>query len=298
LLILHIDTGVEMRGGQWQALYLLRGLAAAGIGVRLLAPANSPLLQAALAQQLDARPLGLRTLSKATPGVDLIHAHDARAHNFALLTGKPLVVSRRVAFPPGHGLASRRKYRRPARFIAVSDYVRQMLLDAGVAAERIEVVYDGVPIPPPIKPEQRTRVLALDSNDPGKGKSILEQAAALCDIPISFSSNLSRDLPEAALFVYITSLEGLGSAALLAMAYGVPVIASNVGGLPEIVVDGETGLLTSNQPTEVARTIQRLLSDRALAERLAARARIRVEKEFSIDRMVHETQRVYERILA
>jgi glycosyltransferase involved in cell wall biosynthesis len=146
--------------------------------------------------------------------------------------------------------------------------------------------------------EPRTRVLAIDSNDPGKGKSIIEQAAALCGIPISFSTNLTRDLPEAALFVYISSLEGLGSAALLAMAYGVPVIASNVGGLPEIVHDGETGLLTSNQPADIARAIERLLADRPLAERLSARARIRVEKEFSVDRMIRETLRVYERILA
>lgn len=298
MLILHIDAGAEMRGGQWQALYLLRGLAAERIGVRLLAPAESPLLQAALAQQLDARPLGLRALMTATSGADLIHAHDARAHNFALLTGKPLVVSRRVAFPPGHGLASRRKYRRAARFIAVSEYVRRTLLDAGISADRIDVVHDGVPIPPAFKMEPRTRVLAIDSNDPGKGKSIIEQAAALCGIPISFSTNLTRDLPEAALFVYISSLEGLGSAALLAMAYGVPVIASNVGGLPEIVHDGETGLLTSNQPADIARAIERLLADRPLAERLSARARIRVEKEFSVDRMIRETLRVYERILA
>jgi len=301
LLILHIDTGAGMRGGQWQALYLLRGLAAAGIGVRLLAPGNSPLLQAALAQHLDARPLGPRALLKAASGVDLVHAHDAHAHTLALFTGKPVVVSRRVAYPVGRGLASKWKYARAAHFIAVSECVRRMLLDAGIDAGRIALVYDGVAIPPAFEVARlaaRTRVLALDSSDPGKGKSILEQVAALSNVPISFSDNLSRDLPDTALFVYITNLEGLGSAALLAMAYGVPVIASDVGGLPEIVKDGETGLLTSNQPAQIARAIERLLSDRQLAVRLAARARARVEKEFSIDRMVRGTLRVYERILA
>src|SRR5262249_39326417 len=99
-------------------------------------------------------------------------------------------------------------------------------------------------------------------------------------------------------FVYITDLEGLGSAALLAMAAGVPVVASGVGGLPEIVEDGVNGLLTSNAPAAVANAIQRLLADRALASRLAACARIRVEQKFSIDRMVHDTVQVYERILA
>ena len=298
MLILHIDTGAEMRGGQWQALYLLRGLDAAGIGVRLLAPAGSPLLLAALAQNLDARPLSFRTLITASSGADLVHAHDAHAHTFALFTSKPVVVSRRVAFPVGHSFASRWKYRRAAHFIAVSECVRGILLDAGIPGDRITVVYDGVSIPPAFKAEARTRVLALDSSDPGKGKAILEEAAALCHVPISFSTSLPRDLPEAAMFVYITSAEGLGSAALLAMAYGVPVIASDVEGLREVVRDGETGLLTSNEPAEVARAIERLLQDRALADRLAARARMRVEKEFSLDRMVNGTLRVYEKILA
>jgi glycosyltransferase involved in cell wall biosynthesis len=137
----------------------------------------------------------------------------------------------------------------------------------------------------------------VDSDDPGKGKKIIERAAALANTPVHFSNHLLRDLPGAAAFVYITESEGLGSAALLAMAAGVPVLASRVGGLPEIVQDEVTGLLTSNEPEQVARSMQRLLGDRALAARLAASARTRVEREFSIDRMVSGTVRVYERIV-
>lgn len=169
-------------------------------------------------------------------------------------------------------------------------------------ASRITVVHDGVPIPPPAGPRHRERlvrdrIVALDSEDPGKGKNIIEKAAALADIPIAFSKNLGRDLPGAALFVYISDSEGLGSAALLAMAHGVPVIASAVGGLAEIVEDGCTGLLTSNDPETVAREIRRLLDDRPLALRLAARARTRVEQEFSIEGMVRATLGVYERMV-
>jgi glycosyl transferase family 4/glycosyl transferase family 1 len=296
---LHIDTGREMRGGQWQAFYLLRGLAAQGHSVRLLAPRNSPLLRAAAAQRLDARPLGMAALVSASYGVDLVHAHDARAHNLGLLIGKPLVVSRRVAFPVKPGFPSRWKYGRASHFIAVSEFVKRKLMDADVEAARITVVHDGVPIPPP-PPDagaRRERILALDSDDPGKCKRVIELAAALADIPIAFSNNLGRDLPEAALFVYITISEGLGSAALLAMAHGVPVIASAVDGLLEVVEDGCTGLLTSNEPEAVARQIRRLMDDRPLALRLAVRARTRVEQEFSIDRMVRETLRVYERMV-
>ncbi|HEX4593848.1 MAG TPA: glycosyltransferase family 4 protein [Bryobacteraceae bacterium] len=297
MFILHIDSGAEMRGGQWQALYLIRGLIAAGHRGRLLTPAGSELMKAAASQQVDVKALSFGRLLRAAAGVDLIHAHDARAHTMALLARKPLVVSRRVAFPIKRGLASRWKYRRAAHFIAVSQWVKQTLIDAGVDPGKITVVYDGVPVDGWPKTADRSRVLAVDLEDPGKGKKIIEQAAALADIPVHFSDNLIRDLPEAAVFVYITDLEGLGSAVLLAMAAGAPVLASLVGGLPEIVEDGVTGLLTSNEPQAIARQIQRLLTDRPLALRLAAHARSRVEKDFSVDRMVQATLRVYERIL-
>ncbi len=297
MVTLHIDTGREMRGGQWQALHLIRGLVERGDGVRLLAPRGSPLLDAALALQLDAKPLGRAALFGAASGVDLIHAHDARAHTLALLAGKPAIVSRRVAFPVRRSIASRWKYRRATHFIAVSQFVEQILMDAGVEAARISVVYDGVPIPPSQASDERSGVVAIDSDDPGKGRAIVEEAAALAGVAVAFSKNLTRDLPDAALFVYITELEGLGSAALLAMASGVPVIASRVGGVPEIIEDGVTGVLTSNEPEAVAREIQRLLADRPFAIEIAARARCRVEKEFSTERMVQETVRVYERIL-
>jgi glycosyltransferase involved in cell wall biosynthesis len=197
------------------------------------------------------------------------------------------------------GVGSRWKYGRAAHFIAVSRYVRQTLLDAGIAEERITVVYDGVPVANgPIGREGRSSVVALDSDDPGKGKKIVEQAAALAKIGVRFSKNLMEDLPRAAVFVYITDLEGLGSAALLAMASGATVLASRVGGLPEIVEDGVTGMLTANEPSAVAEGMDRLLGDPALRARLSACARARVEQEFTIGRMVSETVRVYERMLS
>lgn len=296
MISLHIDTGREMRGGQWQVLYLLRGLVERGEKALLLSPAGSDLLQAALAQRLDARPLGMASLAGGARGVNLIHAHDARAHNLGLLIKKPLIVSRRVAFAIKRGPLSRWKYRRADHFIAVSQFIRRILVDAGIEDERITVVHDGVPIPPS-QADPGERVLALDSDDPGKCKTILEKTAELAGVPITFSKNLSRDLAGAGVFVYITQSEGLGSAALLAMARGVPVVASAVGGLPEIVENGCTGLLTSNDPIEIASQVHRLMGDRALAHRLATQARNRVEQEFSVEQMVRETMRVYERIL-
>jgi glycosyltransferase involved in cell wall biosynthesis len=177
--------------------------------------------------------------------------------------------------------------------------VKQTLLDAGIPNDRITVVYDGVSIDTKLpRQEGRSGIVALDSDDPGKCQQIVEQAAAIANIPVRFSKNLVQDLQTAAVFVYITELEGLGSAALLAMASGAVVLASRVGGLPEIVEDGITGLLTTNDPATIAQGIARLLNDPVLARRLSTAARIRVEKDFTIDHMVNGTVQVYERMLS
>ena len=298
MFILHMDSGATMRGGQWQALYLMRGLAAAGHRIRLLAPAGSPLLQAAVAQRWDAAPLKFAAVRRSASDVNVIHAHDARSHTLAALTSKPTVVSRRVAFPVRRGVASRWKYSRGGHYIAVSNFVRQTLIEANVPSDKVTVIYDGVPLNPSLpKSLDRSGVLAIDSDDPLKGKALIEQAAALAGVPVHFSRDLARDLPLAAVFVYITELEGLGSAVLLAMASGAPVVASNVGGIPEIIENDVTGLLVSNDPRAIATGIQHMLSDRTTAVRIAAMARTRVERDFSVERMVKETIRVYERVL-
>ena len=142
--ILHLDSGREMRGGQWQALRLHRSLIEAGHQSLLLAREGSPLLEAD-PQSGVLHPLRLGLLSRA---FDLVHAHDARSHTLAALFSRvPFVVSRRVAFPVRDSAISRWKYRRPALFLAVSRHVATQLRNAGVEERRIEVVYDGVAVP-------------------------------------------------------------------------------------------------------------------------------------------------------
>ena len=82
------------------------------------------------------------------------------------------------------------------------------------------------------------------------------------------------------------------------MAHSAPVVASRVGGLPEIVRHEDTGLLTDNAPECIAAAIRRLLSDPPLALELASRARSMVEQSFTITHMVQNTVRVYERVLS
>ena len=100
-------------------------------------------------------------------------------------------------------------------------------------------------------------------------------------------------------FVLCSITEGLGSAMLEAMAAGKPVVATRAGGIPEAIVDGETGLLVPpGDPESLARAITSLLNDPERRERLAAAGRQRVAREFSVERMVQRTLGVYEKRMA
>src|SRR5688572_3527293 len=96
--ILHLDSGREMRGGQWQALFLIEALREAGHECLLAAPAASPLNTKARERNLPVRDLAVASLSKTAADAQVLHAHDARAHTLGLTICRlPLVVSRRVA---------------------------------------------------------------------------------------------------------------------------------------------------------------------------------------------------------
>jgi hypothetical protein len=291
--ILHLDSGREMRGGQWQVLRLVEGLRGAKIDGTLLSPRGSPLWDKARARGLDVRPLGLWAVHRLSRQVDLVHAHDARTHTLAaVLAGAPLVVSRRVAFP----IRSRWKYRHAEGYAAVSQFVKGVMLEGGVPEAKISVVYDGVPCGE-AGPRGKT-VVAPASADARKGTALALEATRRAGVDLLLSGDLEGDLAGAALFLYLTHSEGLGSAILMAMAAGVPVIASNVGGIPEIVRHRENGWLAENAPEPIAAAIRELLADRGLALGLAARGRQTVAEKFSLDQMIHNTVQLYMKVLA
>ena len=88
--------------------------------------------------------------------------------------------------------------------------------------------------------------------------------------------------------------EGLGVVLLEAMAYERPVVASRAGGIPDIVIDGETGWLSDPGDSEVlARRILQVISDPDEARRVAAQGKRRAEARFSWDRILEETGAVY-----
>ena len=291
--ILHLDAGREMRGGQWQVLRLIEGLASEGVESTLLARPGCPLFTMAREAGLRVASFGITHLLVLAGRHDLIHAHDARSHTFGLLApATPLVVSRRVAFP----VHSRWKYSRVRHYLAVSEHVQSVLVAGGIAAEKIAVVPDGVPL---MERARGTEILApANADDPEKGAPLAMEAARAAGVTLRLSGDLARDLREAAVFVYITHSEGLGSAALLAMSAGVPVVASRVGGLTEVITHGENGLLVDNSTEAIAAAIRQLLDQPELAARLSQAARYTIQEKFTTDLMVRRTMDVYRQMLS
>lgn len=296
--ILHLDSGQSMRGGQYQLLMLLEGLRTRGYDQMLLA--GRPLVE-----RWNAQHLTISNLLRASRSAQIIHAHDARSHTLAALfcPRKPLVVSRRVAFPVRKSRWSRWKYEHGWHYIAVSEHVRGRLLDGDVPARDITVVHDGVSTQF-VENCKRDRfsagmstVVAPEIADPLKKNELLQHACKFAGVQLCLTKELSKNLSGADVFVYLSTSEGFGSAVLLAMARRIPVVASRVGGLVEIVDHEKTGLLVDNNVNEVGSAIRRIIENPDFAESCAEQAFQLVSKKFTDDIMVEGTRGVYRDLL-
>ena len=92
--------------------------------------------------------------------------------------------------------------------------------------------------------------------------------------------------------------EGLGVVLIEAMELGLPVVASNVGGIPDVVVDGVSGILVPEKdPEALASAFKKLASDAGLVRDLLAGARKRIDECFSWDKIIQQQIQVYNRCL-
>lgn len=269
------------------------------------------------------------------PLVTTFHGYDATITTAALLrSGKPAWWN--YAWHR-HELA-----RRGARFLCVSEYVRDRVVALGFPAARTRVHYIGVDtetIRPGTPPRSRPTVLHVARLVEKKGTEDLIAAFATvvqrvpeAELQIvgegPLETRLRRQverlgLADAVQFLgaaahaavlervaqaWVLALpsvrarsgdaEGLGMVLLEAAASGVPAVANRHGGIPEVVVDGETGrLCAEHDVAALAAALTGLLRDEALRRRLGEAARARAERHFSLQRQCAALEDIYEDVM-
>lgn len=252
--------------------------------------------------------------------------------------GVKRVVTRHVAFAPRHPKVHRFKYMNTCDgVIAVSQAVRRVLLASGVPAARIETITTGVEIrdwPDEDSRQQARSAWGLKPSDFAvghvgaftheKGQDVAAEAARLLEarlpelrmilagagplrssLPASSRVILPGDVADPSslfsaldLFIMPSRSEGWGLAALEAMAFGLPVIASNTGGLAEIVEDRKTGwLIPPADAPALASAIADAFSQRERLREIGRCARRRAE-QFSIEETAKRTEEFYLHILS
>jgi len=147
-------------------------------------------------------------------------------------------------------------------------------------------------------------VLCAGSPDTEEVKEELAARVASMDNVVWIDRMLPRDhviqlYSHAAVFACPSVYEPFGIINLEAMACEIPVVASRVGGIPEVVVDGETGLLVPPaDPAALAEAINLILNSGELSARFGQAGRARVEKHFSWQAIAMQTKEVYESVVS
>ncbi len=142
-------------------------------------------------------------------------------------------------------------------------------------------------------------VLVGDGPERGRVETLAREAGIAEHVEILGEVDDVRGLLSVAdVFLLPSAQESFGLAALEAMACGVPVVASRVGGLPEVITDGLTGYLRDPDDQEgMAAAVLDLLDDPSLRQRVAHLARASVVDRFDEDRVVPMYEALYERLL-
>jgi glycosyltransferase involved in cell wall biosynthesis len=288
----------------------------------------------------------IRSLTSKTKA-DIVHAHGYKGdiYTYFALRGSdtPFVSTCHNWIDDNllvtlYGMADRRVLRSYSAVVAVSDEVKQRLLKAGVRADKVHLIRNGIDLRPfdNALPSLRNNGSGDDALQVGfigrlsseKGADIFLEAAArvLIELPStkfvvvgegpdrdkleSLIDNLKiresvsmvgrrDDMPAvyASLDMMVSSSrrEGLPMGILEGMASRLPLVATSVGDVPTVVLDGRTGVLVPPEdPKSLASAIVTLLRNPAQRESFGAAAKKLIEDEFSATRMTNDYLRVYE----
>jgi len=258
-----------------------------------------------------------RAAARAASGADLVHAHWLPAGMVARTLGRPYVVQ---VWGTDLELARRLPWlfhpvlRNARAVVAASTWLADEAHALG--AEAVEVIPSGVDLPAePGREAEPPHVLYAGRLSPEKGVMELVEAAHGLNLVVAGDGPLRDRVPgalgfvphqelerlygQAAVVVCPSHREGFGVVCMEAMAHGRPVVASAVGGLLDLVADGETGLLVRPGDVGALRAaLERLLGDAELRRRQGAAARERIRERFTWEAVTGSTIELYERVAA
>ncbi|QGZ64733.1 glycosyltransferase [Paraburkholderia acidisoli] len=355
LSILHSESSRGWGGQEVRTLKEMIALRALGHHIELVCPADAVLGTRSQAEGFTVHHARIRSgcdvrsmlkiralLARGQFDVLNTHSgHDSLVAGMAgRLAGTPLIVRTRHLALPITSLATYNRF--PHKVIAVSRYVRDYLISAGVHEGRVETVYDGIHPPAPIAhstlrdelglgpeaviagmvaimrgkkghDELIAAVRPLMIERPhlhvvmvGNGQEFERIEATVAELGLThrihllgFRKDVNNVLRGCDLFVLPTHQEALGQAFIEAMAMGLPVIGTNVDGVPELIDDGVNGLLVpAKDVPALSAAIARLADDAPLRARFGAAGLARTDGHFTVDIMASETVDFYRRGLA
>jgi glycosyltransferase involved in cell wall biosynthesis len=117
-------------------------------------------------------------------------------------------------------------------------------------------------------------------------------------VVLGWQSNIEKVLSAADIIVLTSDNEGTPLSLIQAGMAGLPVVTTNVGSVPEIVLDRITGIITNLDVQEIANALEKLATDKALRERLGLAAQEFTLANFGVQRLVHDHEELYKKLLA
>ncbi len=363
--VAHLNTEKTFRGGEQQALYLMKGLVEKGIENFLICNKGALIREKAekfLKKEniLELRINGefdfpaifkIRNFFKKN-NIDIVHCHTSHAHTAGFLSSLFLktktVVSRRVDFSIYKGkikFPNKIKYSFMCdKIIAISEKIREVLLNDGISPELVSTVYSGVDVDrlKPVEntydlrdsfkiPENAVVLLNVAALVPHKGQEFLiksfakvcakypkafliiagdgklkENPTTLRDsfrlkekiIFAGFRTDIDKLLSLADIFVMTSVEEGLCTSILDALTLNKVVVATDAGGIPEIIKDEETGILVKKCNVDsIACGINRAIENIEYYKDKFSKGKEFVKKFFSVESMVKGNLEIYKKIL-
>ena len=263
---------------------------------------------------------------------DVVHLHSSKAG----LLGRLAFPSRKVVYTV-HGFDSIRlsfkvflpleklMQRFCAAIVGVSQYDVQTMNECHIT-RNVSYVYNGIRRSPwdasltwnvPTEKYKKTMLCIARVSPQKKIDLFLEVAAAMPQYAFVWIGNqmdienhpdnvyFLGNVPDAGrfcqladLFILPSNYEGLPMVILEAMSFGLPVVASNVGGVSEIVVDDQTGYAVQNTMEAFTGSIARILEDEQLYSKMKRNAEERFEKDLTAQQMLSGYKKIYNKIAA